>query len=1093
MTYTAEVLADSPLAYWQLDEPAGLVMLDSSGNTRHGVIDAGVTLGAATVVPNDPGPAWSLNAFEGGQVAVASWMGPATALSAEVWAHLTAYDSDGTILFARANVGAGNSAANKPWALIVLSTGAIVCRVYNNAGATVLLTSAAGVFTLNADHHVVLTQDGTNARIFCDGVQVATAALTGVPVSTATSTQPMTVGRTQGTSPSIYTFTGRIGHAAFYGTGLSAVRVFAHYNAGVQDFILGGTGQEAEQGQTGTVTVGINVAGGTGTEAEQGGAGVISFNVPGGTAQESEHGNPGTTASGIDIMGGTAEEAEQAHTGTVVEGTVIPGGVAQEVEQALAGVTFVSPGSANNYDLQRVRTGRGVPLWEPDVVPAPLPTSVHVNDIVAAKWDGYGITNTQIDLTNRREVRKPAYRYRILVAGRDLTYWRGHVTPAPQMQLVEPLLYGPASLELPQVQVPFEQPGYGTLGWMKPGAPVRIILVDVNNDLVITVWKGRLLAPKISGARLSWSMMGEATGPAALQDKQIPLNKRRNDLGFWWWGAINQLRLPFLPRLGPDTGIKLWNSGGASYLNYMLDLSAKGWTRSGNQWTCMPDVHETGGNYRVARKDRTTIHATAYLDDHMIVADLTRDPAEEPNRMFPNSVSPGGRRIRFGVYPAMSEGPAPMFPGHMEPGDTGDGVLALISRLVIVDYLDLEDKPGGYDDDVEDAVRALQRKAGLAVTGEVNNATWDALFDTGITGYDTAGSRILPAEEWDSVRRYDRTPNGNIIRQNPTWDPDQLVVDRTVSMGPDFTRQQDLSWARRNITDENNPDNWVGSLTFNGGGVIIGEHNFGDPLTEADIQSAHVLRPGMNIWLPTWAGGTLVHISALRLDGGPVVADVDTRARDSLQVWEVQARNRESRENPARAFLLNHRSSMMPKDAIIEFDENGGTIERSRTWMHEGWNHFPVVAGQEGTIAWLKLHTGAEDSDPAEFVCAVTAKEVTDEKWQALIGDPLTEAGTKRWTNENVRAQLDDRYVLLYAAGNDQNPCGYFPGKKVDDTTGEPTDDPLTGRWEDPASFAFRTQGVGTQEPVLWVSVYVKHPTRLRDGRVFKNQGESGS
>lgn len=1069
MTYAAEVLADNPLGYWRLDEPSGTTMNDTSPNAHHGTYVGGPTLGATGLLVGDSDTAMITNGStdQRGSVADAAWMDQA-AWSAEALIRPANVTGTGTIISRHTTLSA-----------FTFRLDANVLRCYIWPSGTFFSVTASTVFTATTKYHVVVTHDGTTAKLYVNGVLDGSAAI----AAARASNEPIAIGGIS--AGSIERFNGTLDEVAFYGTALSAARIAAHYAAALGAVnVPGGTAEEVEQAHHGA----LGLRGGTAEEVESAHHGTIGLTVAGGTSEELESAHPGAVAVDINVDGGTAEEVEEAHGGSNTGGGSFPGGTAQEVEQAGAGVISQGSGTANNFSGQRVRTGRGIPMWEPDVVPAPLPTSVYVNDVVAAAWDGYTIVNTQLALNDRVEVRKPAVRMRILVAGRDLSYWRGHVTPWPQLQLIEPLLYGPGTLVLPQVEVPYEQPGYGALTWMVPNAPVRIQAVDADNAVVLTLWKGRLLSPSIEGAQLSWGMMGEAAGPAALQDKQIVLAKRRNDLGFWWWGAINQLRLPFKPRLGPNTGITLWNSGGSSLLNYMLDLSAKGWTRNGTQWTCMPDPHESGGAYRVARKDRTTIHATAYLDDHMIVPRLTRDPAEEPNRMFPSSVSPGGRRIRFAVYPVMGEGVAPPFPGHMQSGDTGDDVVALIVRLIVTGYLSLEERPGGYDDDVEDAVRALQRKAGLPVTGEVNNATWLALYDVGITGYDLAGSRILPAEEWDSVRRYDRTPIGNIIRQNPDWDPDQMVVDLTNNMGPDFTRQQDLHWARRNITDPDNPRNWVGTLTFNAGGVIIGEHNPGDPLTPADIQPAHFLRPGMNVWLPTWDGGTLVHISALALSGGPVVADVDTRARDALQVWEVQARNREARQTPSRAFLLNHRSSMMPKDAIIEFDENGGVLEDRHTYLNAGWNHFPQVVGQEGTLGLVHLFTGAKATSPSEFCMAITCREVTDAKWATLIGDPLSPAGNARWVDEDVRAQLDNRYVLLYAAGTDENPCGYYPHKKVNDN-GEATGAPVTGEWYDAAGVGYATLG----DPVLWVSVYAKHATRLRDGRILKNQGESGS
>jgi hypothetical protein len=233
-TYADVVLADSPLAYYPLGEASGTTLVDASGNGRNGTIDAGVALGAATAVPADPaGHAWSLDAAEGGEVAAASWMAPATALTAEAWVYLTAYDPQGTVVMCRSEVGASNSKAAKAWSLQITATGGLTGRVYNEAGTTVSPTSAAGVVPLNTLCHVAFVQNGTNALYYVNGVQVATAALTGVPVAFASNTKPLNIGKTTGTGFGTYSYTGRIQHAAFYGSALSPTRLTEHYQAGI--------------------------------------------------------------------------------------------------------------------------------------------------------------------------------------------------------------------------------------------------------------------------------------------------------------------------------------------------------------------------------------------------------------------------------------------------------------------------------------------------------------------------------------------------------------------------------------------------------------------------------------------------------------------------------------------------------------------------------------------------------------------------------------------------------------------------------------------------------------------------------------------
>ena len=55
MSYSAEVLADSPLGYWRLGETSGTTLSDSSGNTRHGAYYGAPYLGRDSLLTSDPG------------------------------------------------------------------------------------------------------------------------------------------------------------------------------------------------------------------------------------------------------------------------------------------------------------------------------------------------------------------------------------------------------------------------------------------------------------------------------------------------------------------------------------------------------------------------------------------------------------------------------------------------------------------------------------------------------------------------------------------------------------------------------------------------------------------------------------------------------------------------------------------------------------------------------------------------------------------------------------------------------------------------------------------------------------------------------
>lgn len=739
----------------------------------------------------------------------------------------------------------------------------------------------------------------------------------------------------------------------------------------------------------------------------------------------------------------------------------------------------------------------GVTLYAGDAAtntpPTPIPPPPVHAYVVAETYATVTMNGTRPVITGVQTAQARRQVDRIVIGGQDVTVWRGVRTPIPTWGLVVPLLYGSGSVELPQVAAAFETPGLGALSFLAPGAAVRIERLNPTTGEVVAVdYRGFVDSFDVSGRTLRVGVGGEATGRASLTDRQPPIFRRRNDLGRFWADFIGDLRLDFAPTPdGPDTGVKLTSFGGMGMLEYAQRLSAAGVNTDGTQWTCMP---REGGTYRVERKDLTTIAATVYFDDAHTVPNLRRDIAEEPNRIYATGVTPAGRRVKFGVYPVLADRSPEPYPGPLTQGSTGDGVTALIVRLSATGYLALEDREGGYDIDVTRAVRDLQDDAGLPKTGNVDEPTWNAAFDVGATGYSVGGSHIEPAAQRSNVRQFRRSAAGNVIGVNPDYDPSVLRVDRTLDMGTGITQSQMHTWARRELAPTpgdpaptGSGNNWAGTIVFNTGALVKLKHTPGTAIQANDVFPARDLRPGQNVWAPRWDGGTLFHVSGVDIGAdGVVTATVDTQARDTMKVWEVLARNVENRRDPARAWIRNHRSSALTKDAVTEFDEVGGII--SQTNLAQGWNVIPVVAGQEGTIARLRLNT----TPSAEYVVAVFGKQITPAQLANLVPSPLTAAGTKVWAKESTRATLDEDYVLLYVVGDNANPCGYFPKAKTgqSDNSTNPSTAPLTGRWKDDAGFAYRTFD---QSCVLWMAIYADRATTLAGGRVMYPQLEAGS
>lgn len=800
----------------------------------------------------------------------------------------------------------------------------------------------------------------------------------------------------------------------------------------------------------------------------------------------------GTTApSALRAVGGAESDAV---VDAIVEISAVPGEASGSGQSdAYVGAAIVNAGVVDNREGGRWRQAIGFAEWVPAVVPIE-------GTLIAAKDTALAFSVPTVDPDNGRvsyaatQTSVTRHRDRILVGGKDVTSWRGVMTPLPEYSLVEPLGYGPATLVLPQVAAAFEEPGVGALSFLKLGTSMWVQRVDDEGDIVSTDYKGVIIAFGIEGSSLTCTVGGEASGRAALREKQVPIFFWRKDLGRYAHDAIKGLRLPFDPYLGPDTGIDVMRFGGLGYLEFLQQLCAMGTTRSGQQWTIMPDW-ETG-KYEMFRKDVTTIRGTVYNDDTRTVASLSRDLGEEPNRIYATGVTPEGMRARFGRYPGLKQTPAPPYP--MNDGssfgqgttdgdtDTGDGITILIDRLYITKYLGREQLPGGYDADVTRAVKDLQKDAGLNRTGNVNVKTWAALYDLTTTGFSLRGSHIGPAAEDPKVRPWNLSGSGGKMSRNPSFDRNVLPVDRNVDVGTGFDRGQIREWAETELEDSQSEPNWIGTITFNTNALVAGVHTPGDPLAEADLLRARDLRAGDNLWLPLFSGGITVHVSAVQVSvEGIVSVDVDTRARDSLEVWEVIARNREARRSLRREWIRENRSSTQTKDSTSPWDEVGGILYDKVALKGNRWNVFPVVAGQEGTIQRLRVRTNPN----AEYVMAVFGRRIYPARLRKLVGNPLTTAGNKNWLKESVRDALDESNVLLYVAGSDKQPCGYFPKKKTGRNDADTGAAPLTGRWEDDSTFPYRC----FPSTVLWVAVWPDRDTTVPQGRIMWPQLEAGT
>lgn len=682
---------------------------------------------------------------------------------------------------------------------------------------------------------------------------------------------------------------------------------------------------------------------------------------------------------------------------------------------------------------------------------------------------------------------------RIVVDGKDITTFRGVRTPDVARKLVEPFGYASSTLTLPQVRPWAEAGNYGTgdLSWLHEGAIVKVQACDpVTGAVQHTRWRGRIGDIPSTGSQLVLPLGGLWTGLAETRNKQIPVTRQVKDIGWWAWAAFARSGeypgVNFTPQEGPTTGIPIAEAGGMTELSWAQQLCSMATHANGDQWTIMPTVRG-GSTFEMRLKDRTTKHYSVFVDGERVVQNLER--GDYFNTYFLTGVQNDGMYWDGLVIPGVEEeDDPPTFPGTLSAGDSGEDVLTLNWRLRQVGALDVI-ATLDFDASTTEAVKEVQENADLPTTGVVNQKTWNALWDVDTMPWTLAGARIEPIVQDKRVRKWSLTPNGSYLGLNPNYDQTIQRRDRNVDLGYGFTYADGKRWAKGQLARVNEHTR-TGTITLNGVGVISGAWNPGDAADASRIVSARDIEAGKNLWLANHEGGTLVHIAEVDIQPGAagqpdtVTLTVDTGYRDALELAEIKARNKESRRDPRREWVNEQRSSKTVRD-IQPWHWKAGIVSRKVTCPADTWTVLPVFAGATGTLSRLRIDLEVN----TEFCMAIFANRVGRKLLNGRIGNPfpVDADGETVWSDPAKQAFFEDR-LLVYSAGSNEQPCGYWP-KKHTNRDRATTSNPLTGVWQDDASFGYFTSDI----PALWVAIYPKAATSLKRGRILRAQLEPGA
>jgi hypothetical protein len=233
VSYSSVVLADSPIAYYRLDEPSGAMAHDSSGHGLDGTWGALVTRGAPGLIAEDSDAAAT---FNGGTWSAASivtvptspLLQPTQAVSVELWMRQSVYNGDATPLL-----------ANGDWNMSQPAYGVVM---FANAFGVLLNTATTGPVggpgfltvtkpALNTTYYFVETYDGQNVKMYVNGALQATKAASGSIVNY--TNEGLGIGSVVTSAIGDAVFAGTLDEVAIYGTALTPQRIQAHYAAGL--------------------------------------------------------------------------------------------------------------------------------------------------------------------------------------------------------------------------------------------------------------------------------------------------------------------------------------------------------------------------------------------------------------------------------------------------------------------------------------------------------------------------------------------------------------------------------------------------------------------------------------------------------------------------------------------------------------------------------------------------------------------------------------------------------------------------------------------------------------------------------------------
>jgi Concanavalin A-like lectin/glucanases superfamily len=253
-TYPTAVLASNPLAYYQLNDSAA-ILVDAGSNGISGTYGSGVSLKAPAITQGSSsaagfpgGTSYNANGFA--YTAPTTSLQPTT-ISVEAWIKYNSSIAPNT--YVPIAVYGGQGISYGLYLQGISNNQSTIFYQQTNVGQSGrLFLHGSTHLSVGAVYHVVIAFDGTNVRSYVNGLLDQTMSDPGA-VGYFRNVTGLQIGGQ--TSSSDASFPGTIAHVAVYGSALSAATVVNHFLIGQ---LLPMTSEDATPADTLVDSIGIN-------------------------------------------------------------------------------------------------------------------------------------------------------------------------------------------------------------------------------------------------------------------------------------------------------------------------------------------------------------------------------------------------------------------------------------------------------------------------------------------------------------------------------------------------------------------------------------------------------------------------------------------------------------------------------------------------------------------------------------------------------------------------------------------------------------------------------------------------------------------